>query len=132
MCPDQCWVDGKITSLDLLEILSLMQPRIPFSFIATRADCCFKVQQDPHIFFCEPLSNGADPSMYCFFGLFFTRCRTLHFPFWTFWDFWQPISQACQGPSRMHHVSLAYQSLLPVLCHMQTCSGCILSHHPDY
>lgn len=43
----------------------------------------------------------------------------------------QSVFPSFWGSSEGLHNHLAYQSLLPVFCHQQTCWECTLPHHPD-
>ena len=104
---------GRITSLDLLPMLFLLQPKIPVAFLATRTYWWCVVSlfcpRTPRSFCAELLSSSSAPSLSWCRGLFLPRCRTLHFP-------------ACQGPSERQHSPLLHQPLLPVLHHHQLMS----------
>ena len=43
-----------------------------------------------------------------------------------------PNSPACPGLAEWQHSLLVYQSLIPALCHHQTCWGCSPSLYPDH
>ncbi|KAK4810782.1 hypothetical protein QYF61_008754, partial [Mycteria americana] len=74
---------GRITSLDLLAILCLMQPRIPLA-LAARAHCWLMFNlvstRTPRSFSARLLSSWVAPSIYWCLGLFLPKCRTWHFP----------------------------------------------------
>lgn len=118
---------GRITSLDLLVTLGLMQPRIPLQFLLTVAqsfaDSCSTLcaSQTPGLFLLNCFSRWVAPSMYWYLRLFLSRCKTLQFSLLKFMMF-----------------LLAYFSMLPShssqfhLYHLQNCWEYILSHHPDY
>jgi len=112
---------GRITSLDLLATLDLMQPRIPLPFFAPRPCCWLMVKlvstRTPKFFPAKLLSSWAslsiywcmDPSTQGSFlgaGLFISHC-------WSSWGSFQLISPACPA-AEWQHDPLVYQLLLPV------------------
>lgn len=73
---------GRITSLDLLAILCLMQLRIPLAFLAARAHCLLMSRVVspplcPHVLCCRAAFQLGGPSMSWCLCLFLPRCRTL-------------------------------------------------------
>lgn len=50
----------------------------------------------------------------------------------TLWDVSWSISPACPDPSVWQHSHLVCRTLLPVLCHLQTCGKCMMCQHPGH
>ena len=73
---------GRITSLELLAVLLLMQPRRLVAFLATRARCWLVVDllptRIPRTFSGKLLSSQLATSVCWCVGLFLPRCRTWH------------------------------------------------------
>jgi len=60
----QCWVEGRMSSLDLLAVLLLMQPRTALTFIVARARCWLvvsSVHRDSRSFPAKLLPSWAAP-----------------------------------------------------------------------
>lgn len=75
--PDpQQWAEGRILSPDLLALLVLMQPRIPFAFPAAFLT---HIQSGAHQHHAKLLSSWAASSMYQCLRLFFPTCRSFYF-----------------------------------------------------
>jgi len=72
---------GRITSLALLVMLFLMQPRIQLAFWAASTHCLvtlsFSSTSTPKSFSSGLLSIPSSPSLYCYQRLLQPRCRTL-------------------------------------------------------
>ena len=78
-------VDRRITSLDLLAMLCLMQPWTPFTAFAARSHCLLMSKLMSTASFSDKLRfSWVDSSIYRCLGLFLPRCRTLHFPLLNF------------------------------------------------
>jgi len=73
---------GRITYLDLLAMLFLVQPRIPFAAFAAGARCWLMFNlvstRTPKYFSVKLLFSWAAPSINQCRGLFLPRYRTLH------------------------------------------------------
>jgi len=135
---NQCCVEGRrITSLSLLTIIYLMQPRILLASFATRAHCWIMVKlvsiRTPRSFSAKLFSSWVAPSVYCCMGLFLPRCRTLHFPWLSLRRFpsahfsslltslW--VAAQHSGISEASPSFVSSASLLIVQC---------VPHHPDH
>ena len=79
---------GRITTLHLLAVLCVMQPRIPFAFFAARAHSWLKFNLvstgTPSAFSAKLLYRWVSPSVCWCLGLFVPRSRTLYFPMLNF------------------------------------------------
>lgn len=73
---------GIITSLGLLAVLLLMQPRIQFAAFSSRRGCwpMFSLQSacTSRALSTEQLPSQPVPSLDCYLGLFYPSCRTSH------------------------------------------------------
>lgn len=74
----------RINSLDLLAMISLMQPGIPLATFTARAHCWvisnLLSNRTTISFSAKLLSSHSFPSLYWFMGLFLPKCRICHFP----------------------------------------------------
>lgn len=109
---------GRTTSLDLLAMLFLMHPGTPFVFLATKAHCCWLMDnlsiRIPRSLSSELLSSRSVPSQYWFLGLFLPMCRALHLLLLNFKSFLFSTSPAWLDPSEGQHSAQGYQPLLPM------------------
>lgn len=87
---------------------------------------CGTNHQDPQVLFPKSSYQVVSPSLYHSMRLFLPRCRCrfLHFPLLNcvtlVCSFLQPDDVPLNGSTMVPP--------LPVLCHLQTCCGCTLSH----
>lgn len=105
----QCWVERRITSLDLL---FLMQPKMPQGCFA--GSWSVVVHQNPQVHFYRAAFMCVSAS-----GCTFPGAGLCILPCWTTWNFCQPVSAACWGPCKWQNKHLVY--------HLQTCWGLSLS-----
>lgn len=83
LCITRAELSGRITSLDLLAMLFLMQPRRLLAFLAARAHFWLVVnmlvEKSSRSFSAELRSSQMAPRLYWSLGLFMPRCRTSYF-----------------------------------------------------
>jgi len=72
---------GIVTSLHLMAMLLLIQPRMLLAFFATVAHCRLQLlaREATQVVVCKMLSTQSVPSLYCCTTFFHPRCRPLHF-----------------------------------------------------
>lgn len=95
---------GRVTSLELLAVTFLIQPRRLLAFLATRVHCWLTVKfiRTPISFLAELLSSWPVSKLWWCLGLFLTRCKTWHFPLLGFMRFLSvPFSSL--SPSEWQH-----------------------------
>jgi len=113
---------GRITSLNLLDMLLFVQPRIELAFWAVSIFrwlmFSFSSTSTPKSFSAGLLSIPSSLKWYWYWGFPQPRCRTLHLAFWTSRGSHGPTSQGCPGPSVCHPV--------PQACHPHHSSWCRL------
>ena len=119
MRPHQCCTSLNLLAMLLLMHLGVLLPSLPWGLtVASRLAWCppeppGPSQQSSFPGGWPPARPGARGCSSPGAGLCAVLC-------WTLWDFFQPISPVCAGPSGWQHNPLVYQLLLLVLYHLYT------------
>lgn len=113
----------RITSLNLIARVCLVQPSMLLFFLIVRAHCWLMIETMPRSFSAQPLFSWEDHCMYWCLELLLLKCRALHFSSLNLMRFLSTHFSDCQGPSGWQYILLVHQSFLQILLILSFAEG---------